>query len=368
MASRYLNGDGVKQLVTDIYNKVHTKLSQLDNTAEDANKVLTANGDGTTSWKDSKGALWTDKKEEYDPDEVKDGTTVIFTDDTDELPTYVNPDDFDFTNGVLGLNPNVTAKLDEVDNQKSDGYLGTKNKSYIGCFAQGSISANGECVASITNGCVTNYIEVEPNEYYTLSFNREIGTARINFYTADKTHIERRTASFVSKMTEIVPSNAKYMRWSFSDQGSTIDEAYCENLQIQLEKGQERTEFEENSGLSNRELTKEIAQLSDMFSPTDLISSGLNFTDCTYVTGGYCRIGRFVYINIAIQTTKTSGRVYVNGLPSAKLNTPLSTMKTSDPNSSPTQNTAFVNQSGQLNFILNGSQGTFAINGMYATN
>lgn len=109
MANKFLNASGVTRLVTDIKNKVTSMIPV--NTAADANKVLTANGDGTTSWKQSKGSIWSGEKEDYDPSKVDDGSTVIFTNDMDEFPTYINPNEFDLPNGILSLSDNITTKL-----------------------------------------------------------------------------------------------------------------------------------------------------------------------------------------------------------------------------------------------------------------
>lgn len=59
--------------------------------------------------------VWAGTKEEYAIDDqagkVKDGTVVVIDNDEEELPSYVNPRDFDLTNGVLSLNDSIHEKF-----------------------------------------------------------------------------------------------------------------------------------------------------------------------------------------------------------------------------------------------------------------
>ena len=58
--------------------------------------------------------------------------------------------------------------------------------------------------------------------------------------------------------------------------------------------------------MTNRELT-------EMF-PTEYSTSGLTYTNCSYVSGGYCKIGKIVIVDIRVLTDSTSN-IVITGFP-----------------------------------------------------
>lgn len=51
--------------------------------------------------------------------------------------------------------------------------------------------------------------------------------------------------------------------------------------------------------------------------PADLITTGLTYSRCSYVSGGYAIVDSMVYVDIVIQRTSTSS-ANINGLPKCK--------------------------------------------------
>lgn len=93
------------------------------------------------------------------------------------------------------------------------------------------------------NACGDNYIPVLPNTKYTFSVNVNVTNIRLSEYQNDKSHIQRRTESNTNKITITTTSDTYYLRWSLNKDNQTITQEKLNELDLQLEQGNEATTY-----------------------------------------------------------------------------------------------------------------------------
>lgn len=183
---------------------------------------------------------------------------------------------------------------DAIDN----GYI---SKNYISDIQQGTISGGTE--ASSTTRLRTNYIKYKDG--IILTSDKALNVILVS-YKADKSFVGQNgwftlNANEPTKI-QSTHSNVEFVRLVIRyPNESNITPADIRIFGTDIP--------------SNTELKQSLSQLM----PTGLITTGLSFSGCTYTSGGYCRIGKMVYVDLYLTTTKefVTLDTCVSGIPSS---------------------------------------------------
>ncbi len=106
-------------------------------------------------------------------------------------------------------------------------------------------ASTGVDVYHIASCCGENYIEVSPNTTYTISTNKSLAAIRLSEYADKKVHIQRNQSLNSDSLTITTTETTKYLKWSLNIDNvnaSTLEKV--QSLELQLEQGTERTEYE----------------------------------------------------------------------------------------------------------------------------
>ena len=154
-----------------------------------------------------------------------------------------------------------------------------------------------------TSGWGLEYIEITPNKQYTVSGQSNVWNAPwLIWLDANKNYINRfRSRNDTLPFTATAPANAKYMGVSIV----ILDTSpYYELDSFFVEEGTAHVP-------SNTELQAQV----DGLSPTAYKSSGLSFTNCAFVSGGYFKTGRMVCVNLRVTSRDSANSFQIEGLP-----------------------------------------------------
>lgn len=108
----------------------------------------------------------------------------------------------------------------------------------------GYIDESGNNATASTNFRLKDYIKVKPNTTYTISANTIMKTFRLHEYKSDNTYIKFTYATDKQSLTITTSADTRYLRFSGNYNSSTHTQAIIDGLEIQLEQGMERTEYE----------------------------------------------------------------------------------------------------------------------------
>lgn len=93
--------------------------------------------------------------------------------------------------------------------------------------------------------CAENYIEVMPNTMYTISANKSLSSVSLYEYTGEKIYTQKRQAFNKNGINITTSATTKYLRWSLNiDDINTPTVEKIHSLELQLEQGAERTDYE----------------------------------------------------------------------------------------------------------------------------
>ena len=162
---------------------------------------------------------------------------------------YTNQGTSNFTKGNDTVLPSPECPID-VNVITGNNNIVVENKNLIDMtYALIGYSINATTGLNIEdnrNACGDNYISVLPNTKYTFSVNVNITNIRLSEYKNDKSHIQRRTENNTNKITITTTSDTHYLRWSLNKDNQTITQEGLNELDLQLEQGNEATTYIEH--------------------------------------------------------------------------------------------------------------------------
>ena len=114
------------------------------------------------------------------------------------------------------------------------------------------INPTNGSITSSNNAALFDYIEVNPSTEYTISFSSTVNDCRVAYYNSSKTWISS-SASITTTTTFTTPNNAKYIRIYINVDGNGIDQTKIDNLNCQVELGNEATTYTLYKNFDNTE-------------------------------------------------------------------------------------------------------------------
>lgn len=236
--------------------------SVLEGLTEDADGKLLYKGNPIIS--DSED-LFTGTVVDYEAAEaagkLKDGTLVALEDDEEDEPSYVNPDDFDLTNGILSLSmgikekiDNSHTKIDQVTERLSDNADWLKSKNLF----------DVSMCSDVKSDIKIKQIKLKPNTLYTMSCANPTtqGLSEIfikgGYYTTDVFAAPTDSVGYDTASRTITTDSDGYLSIGYRLRPSLNYESFA-NRGWQIEEGSTSTPFQPYSD-SNVELTAKLSQ------------------------------------------------------------------------------------------------------------